>query len=344
MEQKVKSLSWSKINMFLTNKKSFIETYFEWKEFFETKEILFWKTLWKMLELQEFKNEDLIVQECMRNLLWEVEIDKRKEELIRTSFRNIQKYSKQLSVFSSFECYSEFERKLQNFVNWVCVLGFADNTSENLKTIYEFKTWKTPWDDKKVNEFWQLDLYCLLTYLEKWYFPETVQLWWFETRNNENDEIELVDKPINIHKFVYDVEKNKDRILSWQEKIPQIFEEIQKAQIEWENSKEAKNDIVFENTDIFENYIELEKQKKEIEAKQEILKREIEEKLKSKKLENFDLEWWKFYFVNRKKYNYDENILNLEKTQKEVLKKVKEEFEKSNEPEISQSLCFRAVK
>jgi len=231
MEQKVKSLSWSKINMWLTNKKWFIETYFEWKEFFETKEILFWKTLWKMLELQEFEDEDKIVNECLRNLNWEVKVEKRKEDIIRTSFRNIQNFSEQLFYFSSFDCYSEFERKLQGFINCVPVLWFADNTDKDLKNIFEFKTWKTPWTQDKVNEFWQLDIYCLLTLNEMWYLPDNVSLFWFETQTNENNEIQLT---WNIEKFVFDIEKNKWRIYDWQLKIAQIFEEIQEAQKEWE--------------------------------------------------------------------------------------------------------------
>lgn len=234
MEQKVKSLSWSKINSWLTNKKWFIETYFEWKEFFETKEILFWKTLWKMLELQEFEDEDKIVTECLRNFDWIVENDKRKEEIIRTSFENIIKnkwFVKYMTEEFSFFVFSEFERRLQNFVNWVCTLWFVDNCNKSLNNIFEFKTWKTPWTDDKVNSFWQLDIYCLLTYLEKWYLPKDVQLVRFETKNNENGDIEPTGR---ILFFDYNIRKNEERILEWKEKIPQIFDEIQQAQKEWE--------------------------------------------------------------------------------------------------------------
>ena len=102
-ERLVKSLSWTKIYSWLNNKKQFIKTYFEWEPFFETKEILFGSCLWKMIELKEYENEDLIVMECMKNFDWEIIEDKRKEEILRTSFKNISQNTKFIEKLQELE-------------------------------------------------------------------------------------------------------------------------------------------------------------------------------------------------------------------------------------------------
>ncbi len=69
---KIKSLSWSKINTFETSRSQFIKTYFEEEPFFETKEILFWKILWTIIELWSF-DEDEIIRAISKDRNWEIQ-------------------------------------------------------------------------------------------------------------------------------------------------------------------------------------------------------------------------------------------------------------------------------
>ena len=338
-ERLVKSLSWTKIYSWLNNKKQFIKTYFEWEPFFETKEILFGSCLWKMIELKEYDNEDLVVEECMKNFDWEIIEDKRKEGILRTSFKNISQNTKFIEKLQEleFDLFSEFENKFQDFIDWVCTLWYSDNCSSDWKGLKEFKTWKWVWDEKRVDEHWQLDLYCLLTFLKKWYFPENIELIWFPTSENESGEIILTWE---IKRFNFNVEKNKERILAWKEKIPKIFTEIYEAQLEWENQKFAENNWEFSEKLFLEAY-ELQKEIDKLTEKQNFLKKQIEEKMKSWNLRDYKVEWvWSVFYTQRKKFNYDENVKNAE----ENFKKIKKEFEANAVPEIVETLSFRFSK
>lgn len=337
-EKLIKSLSWSKIYSWLNNKKGFIKTYFEKEPFFETKEILFGSALWKMIELQEYNDEDRIVEECM-TWNWERSTDTRKEEILRKSINNIKENTKFVEKLQEleFDLYSEYENKFQDFINWVCTLWFSDNCSSDWKGLKEFKTWKTAWDDERVNNHWQLDLYCLLTYLKKWYFPNDVELIWFPTAENENGEI---IPSWEIKKFKFDVEKNKQRILAWQEKIPKIFEEIQVAQKEWENQKNNENESEFSENLFFQVY-ELQKQIDKLTDEQKDIKKQIEENMKAGNLKDYKVEWiGSVFYTQRKKYEYSEEIINAEKD----FKKMKKDFEAEAEPTITESLSFRFSK
>ncbi|PZM86409.1 hypothetical protein DLH72_01005 [Candidatus Gracilibacteria bacterium] len=338
-EKLVRSLSWSKIYSWLNNRKQFIKTYFEGEPFFETKEILFGSCLGKMIELQEYENEDLIVEECMKNFDGEIVADKRKEEILRNSFKNISgnvKFIEKLQELE-FDLFSEFENKFQDFVEGVCVLGYSDNCSADWKGLKEFKTGKTAWDEKRVDEHGQLDLYCLLTYLKKGYFPEDIELIWFPTSENEAGEIILTGE---IKKFKFDIEKNRERILSWKEKIPKIFDEIYEAQLDWENQKNIENTEEFSENLFFQAY-ELQKEIDKLTEKQAEIKKQIEEKMKAGNLRDYKVEGiGSVFYTQRKKYNYDENVKNAE----ENFKKLKKEFEQNNEAEIVESLSFRFSK
>gem|GEM_PF-6524892 len=68
IDRKVKSLSWSKVYLWLNDRKNFIKTYFEGEPFFATKEVIFGSVLGAMIELQEFEDEDRIIQRVMSDL------------------------------------------------------------------------------------------------------------------------------------------------------------------------------------------------------------------------------------------------------------------------------------
>jgi hypothetical protein len=115
-----------------------------------------------------------------------------------------------------------------------------------------------------------------------------VELIWFPTTQNENGEIVPTGE---IKTIDYDVEANKERILSWEHEIPKIFEEIQQAQIEWEqqkdNKQEVKNYVFLEK---FEAYKKLEEEKKKIEEVQKTIKDDIEAQMNKYSLKDYKIE------------------------------------------------------
>ncbi len=336
-EKLVKSLSWSKIYQWLNNKKGFIKTYFEKEPFFETKEIIFWSALWKMIEIQEYHDEDRIVEECMTRK-WERKIDIRKEKLLRISINNIKQntdFTDKLQELE-FDLFSEYENEFKDFINWVCTLWFSDNCSADWKWLKEFKTGKTPWDSERVNNHGQLDIYCLLTYLKKGYLPNDIELIWFPTENNENWEI---IPTWEIKRFNYDVEKNKERIMKWEDDIPRIFEEIQEAQAEWERQKEEEN-VWWLNENLIVALSEIDKLMKELKERAEAIKEEINKDMESCKLKDYKLDWvWTVYYTTRKTYKYPDEIKESEKE----IKAKKKEYEQSEKAEYTEkrSISFR---
>ena len=334
-QRKVRSLSWSKVKMWTENKKNFINTYFDWKPFFETKEIIFWSTLWNMIEMWEYYDIEKIVDKVMRDFNGEVVVDIRKEKIVRQSIINIQENPEFIWKLEelSFDFWSEYEIKMDSFIDDVYLLWFADNWTDDWKKIKEFKTWKGAWTQKKVNEHWQLDFYCLLTYLTKWYLPDDVELTWFPTKDDWNWGITITGE---IKTFKYDVEKFKDRILGWEEKIPKIFLDIQKEQIAWETQKDWETAEKIEDNKIME-LADLWKQIKRLQEREKEIKKEVEEDLKNNWVEKYALDWiWTAYFTKRKTYKYPDEIKELETEYKEK----KKEYEKSDNAEFTEKESF----
>jgi len=333
----VKSLSWSKVWAWQKSKKQFAKTYFEWAPFFETKEIVFWSVLWNMIELWEYNDVDLIKDKVMTNFQWEIEIDARKEWMILKSIENIQDNHEFIDrlIEMSFDFWSEMEIRMQLFIDEVCLIGFADNWTEDWKTIKEFKTWKTPWTQKKVDEHWQLDFYCLMTYLEKWYLPNDVELTWFETVDDWEGWITVTWR---IETFKFDVQKHKDRILAWEQKIPALFKEIQEYQLEWE--KEQWNEAEVDEN-LFLQLYEVNKEMNKLKEQETELKQKIEDDMKAKDLTSFKKEWfWSIWFTTRKSWDYDDSV----KLAKSNFDDIKKKFENENEPIEKSSIAFRFEK
>ena len=344
MERKIKSLSWSKINTFLEYPKNFIKTYFEEEPFFETKEILFWKVFSAFTELNTY-NFDEIFAHLSKDRNWnEIEIEEWKIKILKESFENIMENEEFLNNFSNwqFSLFPKYEEYLQEFiefkpaVNWVysiCCLWYLDNAKDDLAVFREFKTGKKPWDQERANNHWQIDFYALLIEAKTGKLPQKAYLDWIETEENET----WIYPTWRIETF--EVEINKEKVEKFKAELPKIFDDMQKAYEKWLQDAEKNAEMEVE---IFEDYRKLELEKKEIEEKQKILKEKINKKLEEKQLDNFKIEWvWNFYYMNKKSYTYDENIVNLEKTQKEELKKLKTEFEKNNEPTITKTLVCK---
>lgn len=355
MERKIKSLSWSKISSFLDFKNQFIKTYFEEEPFFETKEILFWKVMSAVLELNSFDFEEILSHLSKDRKGNEVPIEPWKIEIMRKSFENISQneiFSENLINFQ-FNLFSEYEKYVQNFVeykpavDWVytiCCLWFLDNAKADLSVFREFKTWKKPWTQERADDHWQLYFYALLIESVTGKLPEKAYLDWIVT---EDDEDWIVRPTGDI--VTFEVKIKPEKVKELKDSLPWIFNDMQKAYEKW--LQDAENNLEIE-TDIFEEYAEIEAEKKILEEKLKKLKSEINEKLKEKNLDSFKLEWvWSFYYTQRKSWIYDEKILKEEEKVKiafekkfEKIAEMKKEFEEKNEPIISSSLAFRAEK
>lgn len=346
MERKIKSLSWSKINTFLEYPKNFIKTYFEEEPFFETKEILFWKTMSAILELNSFDLEE-ILEHISKDRNWEFkQLENWKISILSKSFENIVKNENFIENLMNFQfhLFPEYEKYLQNFINNIYCLWFLDNAKKDLTEFREFKTGKTPWTQERAEEHGQITFYAILIEAETGKLPEKVYLDWIITEEDE----EWIIKPTGEIK-TFEVKIDKEKVEKMKKDLPKIFDDMQKLYEKWLEDAEKNIEI---DTDIFEKYALLEAEKKELEEKIKFLKTEIDKKLKEKNIDSFKIDGiWNFYYIQRKSWAYDEKILEAENKVKvsfekkfEKIAEMKKEFEEKNDPKITESLSFRAEK
>lgn len=339
MEKIVRSLSWSKIYSWNTNKKQFIKTYFEKEPFFETKEIIFWKVLWKMIELAEYEDMDKICDECMKDWDWNIQEDPNKRSAIQKAFYNIIESDivEKIQIDLAMELHEVYEYKLQTFIDQVCVIWYTDNTNKSLKALNEFKTWKTPWTQERVDNHGQLDLYCLLIHELKGYYPDIIKLYWLPTTENEKWDV-ITTWEIQVFEYKLNDEKIKRIEAMKNGWIQKIFMDIQEAQRIWEDQKfnENKEWLTIEQEIVELNDIVT--TIKELKIREEELKEKISADMIKNSVEKLEAEWiWSAYFTERKSYEYPREI----KMKEDELKKEKKEFEKTATPTITKSLTFK---
>lgn len=347
---KIKSLSWSKINSFENSRSQFIKTYFEEEPFYETKEIIFWKVLWTIIELWSFDEEEIITTlSKWRN--WEIqEIEswklKNYKEVINRISENEDFVEKLLDF--QFDLFPVYEQRLQQFIDWICCLGFLDNCPDIVDTwlweFREFKTWKKPWDQERADNHWQLYFYALMIEEQSWNLPKTAYLDWIETAEDENGNI---IPTWEIKTFKVDIDPKE--VKKMRRKIPKIFKQMNDEYEKWLESQEWQLEI---DTSKMKEYAELERQKKDILEKQSLLKTEIDKEMKEKKVDTYKQEWiWSFYYIQKKKWEYPEDIIKKEENINEKFKdemqevlELKSEFEEKTEPDITYNLSFRLWK
>lgn len=348
-EKLVKSLSYSKINSWLTNRKQFIKTYFEKEPFFETSEILFGKLVWTMIELGETSDKQLLMDRCLMWFDGVVDDDQRKSKILSIHFDNIKKSNLPTQIAElSFDLESQFETKLQSFIKNVCVMWYADNISADMMNLKEFKTWKTTWTQDKVNNFIQLEIYCYLIKELTGKIPDNVELIWIETVNNEQWDVVPTWK---IERFEYVPADNIVNIFKWSARIPKIFAEIQEAQEEWENQKQQEDQGGIEEMLILDLYSLTNKIEK-LQEEEKMIRERIREDMLVHSVEKFELpDIGAVYFMDKKIYDYpweiqiQENLLKKEYEEKgKVIKAMKKEYEETVTPEINKILVFKKVK
>lgn len=95
---------------------------------------------------------------------------------------------------------STMEYKFTAKVNDIELVGYADSYGD--LTIREYKTGKTPWTQKKVDEHGQITMYALMEYLNEKIKPEDIKmsLHWIPTCEDENGEIQFVE-PLVVQHF-----------------------------------------------------------------------------------------------------------------------------------------------
>ena len=357
MERKIKSISWSKIHSFENYKQQFIKQYFEWEKFYETKEVIFWKVLWAIIELNTFETDEIITHLSKdRNGDYQ-EIEERVLKLIHTSIEKIAEdtwFCDNLIKWQ-FDLFPQYEEYIQSFVQtslveWVwsiCCLWFIDNSSaidENLQSFREFKTGKTPWTQERANEHGQLYFYAMLIESKTGQLPKKAYLDWIITTENENGEI-VPHWDIQ----TFEVEIKKEKVETLKKKLPIIFNQMQEEYEKWLDSQEWQINLNIEN---IEEYAALQRSINMAQERQKELKQEIDQDLQKNKVENYKLKWaGSFFYTQRKKWDYPEEITTKEakiteetKEKMKTVDQLKVKYEEKHEPQTTTSLSFRLWK
>jgi len=344
---KIKSLSWSKINSFENFRSQFIKTYFEEAPFFETKEIVFWKVLWTIIEERSFDGDD-IIKALSKDRNWEFEA---LEDYKEKQYRNIVNMVSDDTEFCEklmdwqFDLYTTYEQRLQQFIDWISCLGFIDNSpdivNDWLHSFREFKTWKTPWTQERADNHWQLYFYAMLIEEQSGFIPKKAYLDWIVTVNDEEWNI---IPTWEIQTFIVNIDPK--RVEAMKKKVPKIFKEMNELYETWLKSKSWEDDL---DMDKYEEYAWLESSRKHIEIRQKELKKEIDEDMKKNNVTTFKKEWiWNFFYMMRRKWSYTDDIKTKEdeikekqKIQMQEVEKLKKDYEEKHDPNISYSLSFR---
>lgn len=98
---------------------------------------------------------------------------------------------------------SKYEHPFKVMFNGIPLIGYADTYCDKTKKkLYEFKTGVKAWDQKRVDEHPQIDMYLLMHYITEKIKPEEVecQLIWLPTKRTETGNFEVsidfLDDPV----------------------------------------------------------------------------------------------------------------------------------------------------
>lgn len=95
------------------------------------------------------------------------------------------------------------EHKFNVMFSGIPLVGFADAFDENnFKKLDEVKTGKKTWNQKRVNDHRQIDMYLLMNFITNKIKPEDVEctLYWIPTQNNGDFSISFVE-PLKVKRF-----------------------------------------------------------------------------------------------------------------------------------------------
>ena len=91
---------------------------------------------------------------------------------------------------------SKYEHELRVVFNGIHLIGFMDNfCDQSQKVMYEFKTGKRPWNQKRVDEHGQIDMYALMHFITTKIPPEQMdfKLVWLPTKESGDFSISLIE-------------------------------------------------------------------------------------------------------------------------------------------------------
>lgn len=99
------------------------------------------------------------------------------------------------------------------------LVGFADAfCEETMRKLDEVKTGKKPWDQKRVDEHGQIDMYCLQNWIQNKIRPEDmdIHLYWIPTEETGSFQIRFVS-PVKVHSFA--TKRSMAQVLAFGAKI-----------------------------------------------------------------------------------------------------------------------------
>lgn len=175
-------LSWSALELWENNPREFAEVYFKNKRKFETPEMAFGKKVHKALETKTC--DDKAIQTVIQ---------------IVTCYKNHE-----------VECYTIWKSKYGD----IPLYALIDNLEFESKDFKDFKTGKTPWDQKRADKHGQLAFYALVLESLTQRRPKKAGIVWLET-TGQSEKIRLTGNVQEFHVEITEkhLEGIKKRIL-----------------------------------------------------------------------------------------------------------------------------------
>lgn len=215
-------LSWSQLNLWLSNKERYRKEYFENTEKLDTKYLRFGKGFAKLME-------DIVKDpSLLKSKMWVME----NLGMDLTSPEHVD-------FVNNLKWYDTPEFEIRCEVLGVPILSFIDSYNSIDNLFYEFKTGKNPWDQSKVQKHDQLVFYAMALKHSKGKTPESCELHWIQTkegtresvdfwRESSSNKIHITGKIQHFHREFdeREVDRLEDLLLKSAEEISEAYQEF----------------------------------------------------------------------------------------------------------------------
>lgn len=127
------------------------------------------------------------------------------------------------------ERYSKMEYPFSVVFNGIKLVGYADTfCDKTFKKLGEYKTGKKSWDKKRVDTHGQIDMYCLMNYIQNKIRPEDVEikLAWMPTQENGDFTMSFIE-PIEKNIKIFSTKRNMSDILKFGARINETVIKMQ---------------------------------------------------------------------------------------------------------------------
>jgi len=125
--------------------------------------------------------------------------------------------------------HAQMEQEFKVVFNGIPLVGYADSfCSLSKKKLAEFKTGKKAWDQKRVDEHGQIDMYLLMNYITNQVWPEDVEvcLVWMPTQDNGDFTISFVE-PIESNIKIFKTKRTMTQLLAFGARIKRVYKEME---------------------------------------------------------------------------------------------------------------------